>query len=102
MSEEQAELKQEEKEVPKSVEEIRKSLKTKNLVFGTERTLKLLRNGKLSKVYIASNVKNDVGKDIEHYTKTSGVELVKLEIPNEELGTFCKKTYSISVIGMLK
>ncbi len=89
-------------ELPKSLEDLKKHLKTKNLIYGTERTMKLLRHGNLSKVYLSSNTPKDIIADTEYYSKLSGIEIVKLDIPNEELGTFCKKTFSVAVIGLMK
>jgi len=89
-------------ELPKSLEDLKKHLKTKNLVFGTERTMKLLRQGRLTKVFLSSNTPKETVGDCEHYAKLSGVEIVKLEIVNEELGTFCKKTFSVAAIGLMK
>ena len=84
------------------IEDIRKNLKSEKLVIGTEETLKALKLGKLAKVYLASNCNQAVRKDIEHYTKLGNTELVILDIPNDELGVACRKTFSISVLSMLK
>ena len=83
------------------LEEIKKNLKSENLVIGTERTVKLLRIGKIKKIAVASNVSDKTRKDLEYYSKITGAEISVLKIPNEELGTVCKKPYSISVIGLL-
>ena len=89
-------------ELPKSLEELKKHLKSKNLVFGTERTMKLLRLGRLAKAFLSSNTPKNVVDDCEYYGKLSGTEVVKLELLNEDLGTFCKKTFSVAVIGLMK
>jgi ribosomal protein L30E len=90
------------KEIPKVAEDIKKNLKTKNLILGTERVIKSLKQGKLSKIFLASNVKEETEQDLKYYSGLSGVELIKLEMPNDELGTYCKKTFSVSVIGLVK
>jgi len=84
------------------IEDIRKNLKSEKQIIGTEETVKALKLGKLSKVYLASNCNPIVRKDIEHYAKLSNTELVMLDIPNDELGVACRKTFSISVLSMLK
>ena len=89
-------------EIPKVMEDIKKNLKTENLIIGTEKTIKMLKTGKLAKVFLASNAKKETEQDLRHYTKIANVELVKLDIPNAELGIFCKKTFSISVMGLVK
>lgn len=81
-------------------DEIKKLLGTKNLIIGTERTIKLLKKGELKKVFIAKNAAEETKKDIEYYAELSGVEIENLNETNEEIGILCKKSFSISVIGM--
>jgi len=83
------------------LEEIKKNLKSENLILGTDRTLKLLRQGKLKTIAVASNIPKDLEEDLERYSKLAGITFVKLEMPNDELGTYCKKPFSVSVIGIL-
>lgn len=70
------------------------------LVLGTERTLKLLREGKMKKVFLASNCAADVKEDIERYCELGKVECVQLSQSNEEIGTMCRKPFAISVAGI--
>ena len=85
-----------------SLENLKKHLDNEKLVFGTEKTLKDLRKGLLEKVFLASNTKEDTKESFEKYSKLSGVKIEVLAILNDELGTVCKKPFSISVIGVLK
>ena len=82
------------------VEEIKKLLGTEKLLLGTERTMKALRSGTLEKIFVAANANPKIVEDIEHYKDIAKIELVKLKESNEELGTICKKSFSISVIGV--
>ncbi len=81
-----------------SLEELRKALKEKTITFGTEKTLKMLRNGKVKKVFISSNCSETVKQTINHYAKMSNIEVIQLELPNDEIGLACKKPFSISVL----
>lgn len=85
-----------------SIAEIKKYLKTPNLVTGTDRTMKALRNNELVKVFLANNAPESLVRDVEHYASISKIKVEKLSIPNDELGTVCKKPFSIVVIGMKK
>ena len=78
-----------------SLEELRKALKEKNIVFGTERTLKNLKMGKCKKVFLSSNCPEKVRKRIESYD----VIVVELKEPNTELALICKKPHPISVLS---
>ena len=80
--------------------DIRKLLGTDKLVIGTGRVLKLLRKGQLKQVLLASNCAQDVQADVQHYAAQAGAEVVQLDVPNEELGVFCKKPFNIMVLGI--
>jgi len=82
------------------ITEIKKLLGTKKLIIGSERTLKLLKTGKLAKVVIAKNTNKKMKDDIEYYG--SEVEIIQTEKTNEELGVLCKKPFPISVLGVAK
>lgn len=83
-----------------NTDDIRAAMKEGTTLFGADRALKLIRQGKLKKVFLAANVRKDVGEDIHHYGKLSNVEVIDLNLTNEEIGTVCKKPFLISVIGV--
>lgn len=72
-------------------------LKKKKPVIGLETTIKKMRSGKVSKVYIASSchAKDQVTK----LAKLMNVEVVMLTENNKEVAVLCKKPYAISVLG---
>jgi ribosomal protein L30E len=78
-----------------SLEELKKALKEKNIVFGTERTLKNLKLGKCKKVFLSSNCPERVRGEIKGYD----VEVIELKEPNTELALICKKPHPISVLS---
>ncbi len=90
------------KSMGKNIEEIRNALKKNNLVIGSKQTIKMLKQSKIEKVFLTTNCPEQVREDIENYSKINKVELVNLSYPNDELGVFCKKQYSISVVGIPK
>jgi ribosomal protein L30E len=92
----------EETQLKSGLDELRKNLKTKKLVFGTDRALKLLKQGRLVKIFIASNASKEIKEDCVYYSGLSGVELENLDIQNDELGILCKRPHAITVIGLLK
>lgn len=85
-----------------SADEIRKSLGAKNLIIGTDRTMSKLKLGKLQKVFITLNSPGDIKDSIKYYAKMTKTEVTELDYSNDELGTLCKKSFSISVAGLLK
>lgn len=88
--------------VDKKILELRKLIKEKKMLVGTERTLKALKLGKLEKVFLSLNCPAGVKEDINHYSKLSKASISQLRYPNDELGVLCKKPHSISVLGLLK
>ncbi len=84
----------------KPIEEIKKNLNTDKMLIGTNETLRALRRGKISKVFVASNCEPETKHALEHYTEMQKIPLVELEVPNKEIGVVCRKQFSISVIGL--
>jgi large subunit ribosomal protein L30e len=85
-----------------STAEIRKLMADKRLVLGTAQVEKLVRQGKLAKVYLSSNCPPDVKSDLQRFCSLEGIECQELPVSNEELGVWCKKPFAISVVGVLK
>lgn len=80
------------------MDDIRKLVEDKKAVKGTKETLKLLRQGKIAKVLVSSNVPAEVLEEIESVKGDATVE--HLDKTNQELGTVCKAEYAISVLGI--
>jgi ribosomal protein L30E len=85
-----------------SIEEIKKLLRDKRLIIGTENALKKLRIGKLEKIWLSSNVQADVKEDILKYAGMNNANVMQLDVPNDELGVLCKKQFSVSVVSLRK
>lgn len=84
----------------KNITEIRKLLKSKGILVGTERTLKNLKLGRIKKIYLSANCAERTKETIKHYAGPT--EIIKLRYPNDELGLLCKKSFSISVLSVPK
>ncbi len=80
-----------------SLEELKKALKEEKLVYGKDRVLKMLRAGKASELYFASNCPITLKEESKNLAKIDNVKFYELKETNEELGTICKKTFSISI-----
>lgn len=81
------------------LEDFKKALGGKKIIYGTNETVKALKLGKVKEVFISSNCPKKVVDDLQHYAKQSGAVVKKLEIPDKEVGLLCKKRYSISVLS---
>lgn len=80
-------------------DELRKALKEKNIVIGTERTIKSLKLGKIKTILLASNCPDKVREQVEYYAGISGAKVVSLELPDKEIGLLCKKPFNVSVLS---
>lgn len=81
------------------MKELKEAIQQGNIIIGKERTLKLLKKGRLSHVILAKNCSKDVREDIQHYAKLFNLECTQSTQSNEELGVLCKKPFAISVLG---
>lgn len=88
------------KNINENITKIKKALEDKKLIIGTERILKSLKKSSLKEVYLTQNCPDLIVNDIEHYANLQKCKVIKLDIDNEELGTTCKKPFSISVVGI--
>lgn len=88
--------------VDEDIADIKKLLKTKKLVIGTERTIKSIKLGKIEKVFLSANCPKNVLDDIDYYSRMGDFRIIKLRYPNDELGALCKKPFLISVLSVLK
>ena len=82
--------------------EIKKMVKSGNIIIGTKRTMKSLKLGKVEKVLLSSNCPAGIEKDVSYYAGLSGAEYCKIDYPNDELSLICKKPFSVSVLALLK
>ena len=84
------------------IDDVKKILKEGKEIIGTKEVIKGLKLGKVSKVYITVNCPDDVKESVKKYAEMSKAEVVELKQPNDELGTVCKKPYSISILAVSK
>ncbi|MBN2422831.1 ribosomal L7Ae/L30e/S12e/Gadd45 family protein [Candidatus Woesearchaeota archaeon] len=84
------------------IDNIKKLIKENKLIIGTEKTIKELKHGNLEKVYLSKNTPADVVEDINYYSKLTNISVIQLELANDEIGILCKKSFSISVMGVLR
>ena len=82
--------------------EIKKLIKSKKVIIGTDRTIKGLKLGKIDKVLLSSNCAERTVNDINYYAALSKAETIRVKYQNEELGVICKKPFSISVLSIPK
>ena len=81
------------------ISEIKSLMEEGKLTVGREETIKNLKSGKAKKVFVCSNPSKEIKDDLEYYGKVAGVEIIHLNVPNDELGTICRKPFAIAVLS---
>jgi len=82
-------------------EEIRKTVESGKVVLGTDRSLKLLKAGKVKMVVVASNCPETVRKEVEYLSRVLGVPLLKYPGNSWELGEVLGKPFAVNVFSVL-
>jgi len=81
--------------------EIRKLLGSEKLIIGTDRVLKSVKKGEAAKVILASNAPAELKTELLRYqTIAKTFEIESSDLTNDELGTLCKKPFSIAAIAV--
>lgn len=96
------ELKKKKEKKEDVLSEIKKNLKSKKIIIGTEKTIKNIKLGRVKKVFLSVNCPEKIKKDIIYYNKISEFEIIELSQRNDELGNILKKPFSISVLSIIK
>ena len=78
---------------------LKKALTDKKMIYGSNETIKALKQGKVKEVFVSSNCPKNVLSDLDYYAKLSGATVTKLDITDKEIGLICKKHFSISVLS---
>ena len=81
--------------------ELKTLLRTGKVIFGTRRTLKMVKNGKVKMVIIASTLRQDLKDDIKTYAKLANIPVYEYGGSGYELGKLCGKPFMISTIGVI-
>ena len=80
------------------MELLKKSLKEDKLVYGFRNALLGLKNGKVSKIFLAKNCPDEFKNKLKNYS----VEIIELNEPNKEISLICKKKFSINIVSAIK
>jgi ribosomal protein L30E len=85
-----------------STEQLRKLIEEKKITIGTQATTKALHTEGLKRILVANNASQTTMQALTRAKGMTGIEVETLNVPNDQLGTMCKKPFSISVLGIKK
>ncbi len=89
------------KAVVEGVSEVKRLMGASKLVLGADVTMKLLRQGKLARVFVSTNCSPQMRSDLDKACGLAGIDVVELNQTSDEIGVLCKKPFAISVVGVL-
>ncbi len=72
--------------------------RSNNIILGAKVTEKAFKNGKVKKVYTATNCEDLTLRKISYYASLSGIEVVALNLDSEELGQKLGKPFFVSMV----
>lgn len=75
---------------------IRKLSETGKLTYGSEKTMKEVRSGNITKIFISSTPDPKAKKFFERHK----IEIISSNTSSKDLGIACKKPFSISIVGV--
>ena len=78
-----------------SLSKLKEAIKNKNIVYGTQVTLKNLKLGKTKTVFLARDCPNETKDKIKKYS----AEVIELDEPSNEIALICKRAHSVLVLS---
>jgi len=82
-----------------NIEELKRILKEKKVIFGTENTLKFLKNNEIEMVLLSNDCKPGLIEDIKKISPKTTV--IETGMSKEQLKEPCDEHFNISVIGVI-
>jgi ribosomal protein L30E len=79
--------------------ELKKLIEDSDMVLGGDRTLKLLKKGKVEKIVLSNDSKKDMIDKIRALSQK--VAVIQTDKTKDDLAELCKKPFHVSVIGIL-
>ncbi len=89
------------KEEVGEIKELKNKVLEGKAIIGSDRVVKALQSGKITKVFMANNCPTTTKNNILHYAKLADINVIQLNQDNEELGIICKKNFFIAVVGII-
>lgn len=82
------------------IDELRNAIKEKNVIIGTKQAIKNLKLKNVKSVVVANNCPENIRKDIEYYSKLTGIKMESFDGTAKQLGILCGKPFSIAVMAI--
>ena len=80
--------------------EIKNAILEKTIIIGTNKTLKALDKKEMKQLVVANTCPADIVDKLNVYSKD--LKITPAEISAKNLGTLCRKPFSVCVLGLKK
>lgn len=81
-----------------SVAALRQALKQEGLCIGERSVLRRLKAGSVKEVLLATDCKESLRERLAYYQKIFPFQVTDLNMKGTEVGTLCKKQFSVAVL----
>ena len=81
-------------------EELRNAINENRVVIGTKQAIKNLKLKNAKLIIVANNCPENIKRDIEYYSKLTGIKVENFDGTAKQLGIFCGKPFSIAVLAI--
>jgi large subunit ribosomal protein L30e len=82
------------------LDELKNAIKDKNVVIGSQQSIKNLKTKSIKMVVLASNCPDSIRKDVEYYSKVAGIKCENFDGTAKQMGVLCGKPFSIAVVAI--
>jgi len=82
------------------LDDLRNAVNEKKIIIGSKQAIKSLKLKNVKHVFMASNCPDNIKKDIEYYSKLTGIKVENFDGTAKQLGVFCGKPFSIAVLAI--
>jgi large subunit ribosomal protein L30e len=82
------------------IDELRNALNEKKVIIGSKQSMKNLKLKNVKLVIVANNCPENIKKDIDYYSKLTGIKVEKFDGTAKQLGVLCGKPFSIAVLAI--
>jgi len=82
------------------IDELRNAVNEKRVIIGSKQTIKNLKLKNIKLAVLASNCPDNIKKDVDYYSKLTGIKVEKFDGTAKQLGVFCGKPFSIAVLAI--
>jgi large subunit ribosomal protein L30e len=82
------------------IDDLRNAVNEKKIIIGSKQAIKNLKLKNVKQVFMTSNCPDNIKKDIEYYSKLTGIKVENFDGTEKQLGVFCGKPFSIAVLAI--